>query len=65
MYIIEYVDYIPNDESFSLDDYYFVEKEKAITYLENNGFRLEQYNTYKKGEPFGVLANIIQLVKFD
>ncbi|ELP8689530.1 hypothetical protein QTV25_002212, partial [Staphylococcus pseudintermedius] len=65
MFIIEYTYYSPNDENHYLDDYFFTEKEKAVEYLKNEGFEWEQHNTYKKGEIFGVRANIILLAKFD
>ncbi|EGQ3150089.1 hypothetical protein H2493_000712 [Staphylococcus pseudintermedius] len=64
MFIIEYTYYSLNDENHYLDDYFFTEKEKAVEYLKNYGFEWEQHNTYKKGEIFGVRADIIQLVKF-
>ncbi|PCF50091.1 hypothetical protein [Staphylococcus delphini] len=64
MFIIEYTSYFPNNESYSLDDYYFVEKEEAIEYLKNDGFKMERHDIYKKGEMFGTRANITQLAKF-
>lgn len=61
MYLIEYTDYSPNDESISIDDYCFYNINNAIKYLEEKGFILEHDNIYKKGELFGTRAKIKEI----
>ena len=58
MYIIEFTDYSPNDETISIDDYLFCNINNAISYLKEKGFILEHDDIYKKGELFGTKAEI-------
>lgn len=58
IYIIEYTDYSPNEETVSIDDYSFYNINNAIDYLEQNGFTFEHDNVYKKGELYGARAVI-------
>lgn len=65
MYLIEYTDYSPNEETVSIDDYCFHNINNAINYLEQNGFTLEHDDVYKKGEMFGIRAEIKEIYFYE